>query len=39
MLTQQRLGWHPSQPSFLADLDQGLYFEIWKSKSVAGLAD
>ena len=26
-LTRQRLGWHPSQPSLLADLEQGHYFE------------
>lgn len=26
-LTQQRLGWHPSQPALLADLEQGRYFE------------
>ncbi len=26
-LTQQRLGWHPSQPGLLADLEQGSYFE------------
>jgi hypothetical protein len=25
-LTQQQLGWHPSQPSLLADLEQGSYF-------------
>ncbi|MCC3158205.1 SDR family oxidoreductase [Hymenobacter sp. 15J16-1T3B] len=25
-LTQQQLGWHPSQPGLLADLDQGHYF-------------
>ncbi|WP_046247175.1 SDR family oxidoreductase [Hymenobacter terrenus] len=27
-LTQQQLGWHPSQPTLLADLEQGRYFEI-----------
>jgi nucleoside-diphosphate-sugar epimerase len=26
-LTQQRLGWHPVQPSLLADLDQEYYFK------------
>jgi nucleoside-diphosphate-sugar epimerase len=26
-LTRQRLGWHPTQPVLLADLDQGHYFE------------
>ena len=26
-LTQQQLGWHPGQPSLLADLKQGHYFE------------
>lgn len=26
-LTQQQLGWHPGQPSLLADLDQGHYFQ------------
>jgi nucleoside-diphosphate-sugar epimerase len=26
-LTQQRLGWHPVQPSLLEDLDQGHYFK------------
>lgn len=26
-LTQQRLGWHPSRPSLLTDLDQGHYFD------------
>jgi len=26
-LTQQQLGWHPSQPTLLADLEQGHYFE------------
>ncbi|MBC8154120.1 MAG: SDR family oxidoreductase [Bacteroidetes bacterium] len=26
-LTQQRLDWHPSQPSLLADLNQGHYFD------------
>lgn len=25
-LTQQRLGWHPTQPGLLADLEQGHYF-------------
>lgn len=25
--TQQQLGWHPSQPSLLADLEQGSYFD------------
>ena len=25
-LTQQRLGWHPTQPDLLADLEQGDYF-------------
>ena len=25
--TQQQLGWHPSQPSLIADLDLGHYFE------------
>ena len=25
-LTQQQLGWHPSQPGLLADLEQGRYF-------------
>ncbi|RZL13652.1 MAG: SDR family oxidoreductase [Hymenobacter sp.] len=25
--TQQQLGWHPTQPSLLADLEQGSYFE------------
>lgn len=23
---QQQLGWHPTQPSLLADLEQGSYF-------------
>ncbi len=27
-LTQQRLGWHPSQPALLPDLDRERYFEI-----------
>ncbi len=26
-LTQQRLGWHPTQPGLLADLDQEYYFK------------
>lgn len=26
-LTQQRLGWHPTQPGLLSDLDQPSYFE------------
>lgn len=26
-LTQQRLGWHPTQPSLLADLELGHYFQ------------
>jgi len=26
-LTQQRLGWHPVQPTLLADLDQDYYFK------------
>ncbi len=25
-LTQERLGWHPSQPGLIADLDHGTYF-------------
>jgi len=30
-LTQQRLGWHPVQPSLMADLDRDYYFknEAW----------
>ncbi|TDN39376.1 SDR family oxidoreductase [Hymenobacter sp. UV11] len=27
VLTQQRLGWHPTQPGLLADLEQGHYFQ------------
>lgn len=27
-LTQERLGWYPTQPSLLADLEQGSYFKI-----------
>jgi nucleoside-diphosphate-sugar epimerase len=26
VLTQQQLGWHPAQPTLLADLNQGSYF-------------
>ena len=26
-LTQQRLGWHPSQPGLIEDLEQGTYFD------------
>ena len=26
-LTQERLGWRPAQPSLLADLERGSYFD------------
>ncbi len=35
-LTQQQLGWHPSQPSLLADLDEGHYFEQQESGQLRG---
>jgi nucleoside-diphosphate-sugar epimerase len=28
--TQERLGWHPTQPGLIADLDRGRYFETRK---------
>ena len=27
-LTRERLGWHPVQPSLLADLERGSYFKV-----------
>lgn len=35
-LTQQQLGWHPGQPSLLADLDQGHYFDGRESGQLRG---
>jgi nucleoside-diphosphate-sugar epimerase len=34
-LTQQQLGWHPSKPSLLLDLEQGHYFESAKEHDSA----
>ena len=31
-LTQERLGWRPVQPSFLADLERGSYFKTQKDR-------
>ena len=36
VLTQQQLGWHPTQPSLLADLEQGHYFEGKESGQLRG---
>jgi nucleoside-diphosphate-sugar epimerase len=35
-LTQQQLGWHPGQPSLVADLDLGHYFEEKKHGQLRG---
>lgn len=35
-LTQQQLGWHPSQPSLVADLDLGHYFEEMEHGQLRG---
>lgn len=35
-LTQQQLGWHPSQPSLLTDLEQGHYFDRQESGQLRG---
>ncbi|WP_026308792.1 SDR family oxidoreductase [Spirosoma spitsbergense] len=35
-LTQQQLGWHPSQPSLVADLEQGHYFDRLESGQLRG---
>lgn len=36
-LTQQRLGWHPSQPSLLDDLNAGHYFQPAPEPNAVGL--
>ncbi|OCL06542.1 NAD dependent epimerase/dehydratase [Glonium stellatum] len=35
--TQEELGWHPSEPGLIADLEQGHYFETQHEKPAASL--